>query len=210
MDTRRKTLARQGMRGSGGYTLSGLASTPATKTCRRKMSRPSGLQWHIVLDGVVFGRPSPLRGLTCLDALSKTCGTRNAYPLFMRSSIKAEARSPRAILTVWMSQALKTHLCFLPLQKGEEAKVRQADLMLDGSISPKKIKEALRELGWRGQRENPCFVVIPSEDVLLLIQEFPTKDPNEARIMAEGWMQGMVELDQKDHILLIHGLHRSQ
>lgn len=126
------------------------------------------------------------------------------------AALKAEARSPRAILTVWMSQTLKAHLCFLPLQKGEEAEARQADLILDGSVPPKKIKEALRELGWRGQRENPCFVVIPSEDVLLLIQEFPTRDPDEARIMAEGWMQGMVELDQNEHILLIHELHRSQ
>jgi hypothetical protein len=114
----------------------------------------------------------------------------------------------RAVLMVALDEEYKGHLCVLPLQDGDNSQPLQTTLMLDGSVSNKKIREVLRDLRWRVQRGNPCYVVIPSEDVLLLIEEFPSTDMNEIRVMAEGLVQGMIELDQSEHVLLIHDLYR--
>lgn len=78
MGSRREAFARQGRRGMGGNPHSGLVPHSATKACRRKCPRPSGLRRHGTLGCVVFGRPSPLRGLACLNALPKVRGARNA------------------------------------------------------------------------------------------------------------------------------------
>ncbi len=116
-------------------------------------------------------------------------------------------RSSRSVLVVSIGAA-KCHVSVLPLHGWETAKPRQVSFALEGVVSQKKVKQALRELGWRMQRDDPCFAVLPSEEILLLVEEFPTTDSDEVRTMAEGIVQGMVELDPKEHILLIHVLHR--
>ncbi len=122
-------------------------------------------------------------------------------------SDRSDGRSSRMLLMVSIDAASKAHFCALPLQESQATGPKETTLMLDGSVPTLVVRRALRDLGWRNQRGDPCYVILPSEDVLLLIEEFPTRDLNEVRAMADGLIQGMVELDQKEHSLSIHVLH---
>jgi hypothetical protein len=136
--------------------------------------------------------------------------TVTAVPMPKPVAPRVEAQVARSVLLVALDDALKGDFCVLPIQGSETALPAQTTFMLDGSVSSKKIRDTVRDLGWRVQRGNLCYVVVPSEDVLLLIEEFPSKDTNEVRVMAEGLVQSMVELNADEHVLLIHEIHVSE
>jgi len=112
-----------------------------------------------------------------------------------------ESAAARSVMVVAMDSSGLAHLCTVRVTDSTVSEPRQTTLMLDGSATASLIRKSLRELEWRGQRGDLCFVVVPSEEVLIRIEEFPTTDPKEAQAMAEGVLQGMVELDPADHIL---------
>lgn len=127
---------------------------------------------------------------------------------------RTEGRFSRVAMMVSIDAATsKAHLCLLPSKEGEGNVPKQAVLALDGTLSAKAVKQALRELGWRAQRGNSVFVVVPSEESLMLVEEFPTADSNEAVAMADGLVKGMVELEPGDHVhsvaVLHHGVART-
>jgi len=121
---------------------------------------------------------------------------------------KQDARATRSVLMISIDDEGEAILCASPLQGFGNVEPRQATVNLGASVSQKKIRQILRDLRWRNQRGNPCYVVVPSEHVLLLVEEFPTTDKEEARIMAEGLVQGLVELDPAEHVMLMQDLHR--
>ncbi len=124
-------------------------------------------------------------------------------------SLKQDVRVTRSVLMISIDDNGQAMLCASPIQGFGNVEPRQAMVNLDESMSRKKIRQILRDLRWRNQRGNPCYVVVPSEHVLLLVEEFPTTDVDEARVMAEGLVQGLVELDSAEHVMLMQDLHRS-
>ncbi len=124
------------------------------------------------------------------------------------AAAKRDARSTRSVLMIWMDDNGDAMLCASPIQGFGTVEPRQANLNLSGPLSRKRVRNLLRDLQWRNQRGSPCYVVMPSEHVLLQVEEFPTTDVDEAAVMAEGLVQGLVELDPAEHVMLMRDLHR--
>ncbi len=119
--------------------------------------------------------------------------------------------SPRlshSMMMVSVDANNQADLCILQHQDGKAGDSKHITFMLDGSVSLKKIKKILRDLQWRSQRGQSSFVVVPSEDVFLMVEEFPSTDLKEVHAMAEGIMQSLVELESEEHTLSTSILHR--
>lgn len=122
---------------------------------------------------------------------------------------RTDTPSAGVILLVFVNRMVsRTEACVLPRDRIPAGDIRPTSIALDGSVSRKAIRQTLREMGWRGPRGDAAWLVIPSEEIYLHIEEFPTTDPDDATTMAEGWFKGMTELDPSEHILAAHVLHR--
>ncbi len=114
----------------------------------------------------------------------------------------------RMALLIHLNDAQHASLCLALFLDGKDLDVRVDEIPLDGTLSDAAIQARLRRMGWRASRSNPCYVVMRSEDALLWIEEFPSVDPVEIRAMADGRLQGMIELESEFHGIACEPLHR--
>ncbi len=108
----------------------------------------------------------------------------------------------------WDSQG-EVDFCVLPTSGDERTEPRLVRLKFDAAFSGAKLRQAFRDLPIRPQRGTPVHVLVPSEDLLLLTEEFPSLEDEEVRTMAGGVMQGLTELDAEEHCMAYQILSRS-
>ncbi len=123
---------------------------------------------------------------------------------------KSRMRASRGVFLVALDNMGGVDLCVLSPQGGEAAEPHFARVTLDGGASAAKLRQAFRELPLKPQSGSPIHILIPSEDLFLRVEEFPSVDPQELQTMAEGVMQGLVELDAKDHSMAHRVLSRGE
>jgi hypothetical protein len=115
----------------------------------------------------------------------------------------------RAVLAIVIdSSSSRAHLAFLPGGNEGQAAVRRSTVMLDETMTTRAVRQAVRELGWRGQAGDMACLLVSSEEVLVRVEEFPTTDPNEARTMAEGVCGVLLGTDVASYVSSIQVLHR--
>lgn len=116
-----------------------------------------------------------------------------------RSRGKKGGRRRGAMLLLHAAAGEQVGLCVTRPRIADPPPSQPISETLSRNTTASEICATLRKLGLRSADFTRCVVVVPSEEVLLMVEEFPTQDPTELRAMAESRLHAFMELEPGGH-----------